>query len=177
MKLLPIVAASALVAVSWSALAQDCKTDSIEPSIDPEQMIDKRDGTVTDAKTGLTWTQCSLGQTWTESGCEGSADSFTWQEALQAAQQFNNEGGIGGHTDWRLPNIKELGSIVEHQCDKPAINLTFFPDTPSMTYLSSTLDLDGDGNSDGGRSINFETGSDLTAEVNVGRSVRLVRGD
>ena len=177
MKTVNLITATAFIAISLPIAAQTCKTESIEPSIADDQIIDNNDGTVTDARTGLLWTQCSLGQTWTESGCEGAAADLTWKEALQASQQFNDNGGVAGHTDWRLPNIKELDSIVEHQCDSPAINLTFFPDTPSTTYLSSTVKLNGEGEPVGGRSIDFETGSDLTPEVDIQRNVRIVRGD
>ena len=175
MRPLTVIATTALLAMSLPVVGQTCKTDSIEPSVEPDRMVDNADGTVTDAQTGLMWSQCSLGQTWTESGCEGAPNDYSWREALQAAKQFNDGGGLAGNTDWRLPNIKELSSIVEHQCDSPAINLTFFPDTPSATYLSSTPAVNQSAGVDGGRSIDFGTGSDLTPEVDALRHVRLVR--
>lgn len=159
------------------AAAQVCKTNTIQESINPEQMINNGDGTVTDAETGLVWMQCSLGQTWTENGCSGSPTDYQWDEALQAAAQFNGNGGLAEHTDWRVPTIKELGSLVEHQCVQPAINLTHFPDTPSATYFTSTVKVDSSGNVRGGRYIDFETGSDLSPEVSSLRYIRLVRNN
>lgn len=170
-----MIAFSLAMLISVPAMAQFCATDTIRPTINPEQMIDNGDGTVTDAKTGLMWMQCSLGQTWSANGCSGSPMSYTWENALQATALFNGNGGFADKVDWRLPNIKELGSLVERQCVRPAINLTSFPDTPSATYFSSTVKTTGSGSVEGGRYIDFTTGSDLSPEVNSLRFVRLVR--
>lgn len=170
-----LLALGVAATVSGPALAQVCKNDTIEQDINPEQVIVNGDGTVTDAETGLVWMQCSLGQTWTENGCSGSPTNYKWGDALQAAALFNSSGGLAEQTDWRVPTIKELGSLVEHQCVQPAINLTHFPDTPSATYFTSTVKVDSSGNVGGGRYIDFETGSDLSPEVSSLRYIRLVR--
>lgn len=75
-------------------------------------------------KTGLTWQRCGVGQTWDDStgSCTGSLTTFTWKEALEEAAKPANDG-------WRLPNIKELATIVEHNCHQPAINEVVFPNT------------------------------------------------
>jgi hypothetical protein len=86
-----MIAFSLAMLISVPAMAQFCATDTIRPTINPEQMIDNGDGTVTDAKTGLMWMQCSLGQTWTANGCSGSPMSYTWENALQAAALFNGK--------------------------------------------------------------------------------------
>jgi hypothetical protein len=161
---------------STTALAQVCNPQ-IHPRIDPQQYIDHGDGTVTDVKTGLMWSACSIGQTWGTEGCSGSAADLSWSEALSTVQQFNSAGGLAGRADWRLPNIKELGSLVEQQCHSPAINLTFFPDTPSATYWSSTVRVNSEGNAADGYSIDFSTGSDLSPEVTELRHIRIVRSN
>jgi hypothetical protein len=42
-----------------------------------------------------------------------------------------NQAGFAGHKDWRLPNRKELQSIVNYAAHNPAINTAAFPGFPS----------------------------------------------
>jgi hypothetical protein len=62
---------------------------------------DNGDGTITDSATGLMWSQ------------DDSGTAVGWQEALAWAQA-KNAGNYLGHADWRLPNAKELQSIVDY---------------------------------------------------------------
>jgi hypothetical protein len=89
---------------------------------------------VTDTATGLTWKRCSEGQSWDGATCAGSAMYHTWQQALQVADTAS----YAGQSDWRLPNAKELASIVEQACYSPAIDEAVFPATPSSYYWSSS---------------------------------------
>ena len=53
-----------------------------------------------------------------------------------------NASSYGGFSDWRLPTVKELQSIVDYSCYKPSINSKYFPDTVTNFddwYLSSTI--------------------------------------
>lgn len=113
---------------------------AITPTTPTEDFDIHADGTVTHKPTGLMWMRCSLGQTWdgSTSSCTGSASTHTWQGALQAAEVWNAGGGFAGHTDWRLPNIKELESIVEERCYSPAIHGSAFPGTSSSVFWSSS---------------------------------------
>jgi len=63
---------------------------------------DNSDGTVTDTSTGLMWTQVDSGE------------GMDWFSALAWAQQMNAEDHLG-YSDWRLPNVKELQSIVDYE--------------------------------------------------------------
>ncbi|MAF11756.1 hypothetical protein CMK11_15020 [Candidatus Poribacteria bacterium] len=63
--------------------------------------MDNDDGTVSDAATGMMWTKR-----------DGERD-MDWQEALSWAQQMNDEQYLG-YSDWRLPDAKELHSIVDY---------------------------------------------------------------
>ena len=62
---------------------------------------DNGDGTITDSATGLMWQQ------------DDSQTGLNWQQALDYVQQKNSENYLG-YSDWRLPNVKELQSIVDY---------------------------------------------------------------
>jgi len=66
-------------------------------------------GTAIDKRTNLMWYRCNVGEFWHGGKCRGSADRFTWQQALGIAQ----EAKAAGYTDWRLPTVKELKGLVE----------------------------------------------------------------
>lgn len=120
-----------------TAYAQTCKTESITASAPNSRYTDNSDGTVTDNTTGLMWKQCPEGAS--GAGCAtGGASTYTWQQALQQAQTVDNGAGFAGHTDWRLPNRKELHSLVEVQCASPSINAVLFPNNPSNLFWSSS---------------------------------------
>lgn len=60
--------------------------------------VDNGDGTITDQKTGLMWMQ------------EDADSTMNWPEALAYAQGVE----FAGDSDWRLPDVKELQSIVDY---------------------------------------------------------------
>jgi hypothetical protein len=60
------------------------------------------DGTITDRATGLMWTQ------------DDSRTSMNWPEALAWVQARNASKHLG-YSDWRLPSVKELQSIVDYK--------------------------------------------------------------
>ncbi len=127
-----------LIAAPIQVIAQTCNSH-ITPTTPDSRYTDNADGTVTDKQTGLMWKQCEEGQS--GAGCAiGSALTFTWAAALQRSETLNTTGGFAGHTDWRLPNIKELASLVERACDGPSINNRLFPATPSSNVWSSSPD-------------------------------------
>ena len=114
---------------------------AVVPSTPASAFLDNGDGTVTDNVSGgigHMWMRCSLGQEWDGATCTGSAEEYTWREALEAVEALNNDGGYAVHTDWRLPNVKELASIVENRCFAPAVNGVLFPQTPASRFWSSS---------------------------------------
>lgn len=78
---------------------------------------DNEDGTISDEATLLMWSQCD------------SENGMDWESALAWVQTKNSENYLGYH-DWRLPNIKELHSIVDYtrapgETDSAAIDPIF----------------------------------------------------
>ena len=84
--------------------------------------VDNGNGTVTDSDTGLTWQQAEI------------TSRTNWEGALQYAAALT----LGGQTDWRLPNIKELQSINDETLVAPSISTTYFPGATASRYWSST---------------------------------------
>ncbi|MGL1958368.1 MAG: DUF1566 domain-containing protein [Colwellia sp.] len=158
--------------------AQQCKTSSIAASNDPQQfVINSQIGTVIDARTGLEWSICSLGQTWQSGNCIGIPTHYAnYTTALTSVTTYTDN-NIQWQ-DYRLPNIKELGSIIEHSCNAPAIDLNAFTGTLNAVYYSSTSDTQGNLHFSpmlGVKAIDFTNGSEFIPDVNKFRYVRLVR--
>ncbi len=99
--------------------------DAVDRSMDDASTADgsytdNGDGTVTDTSTGLMWKQ--------------TGSSGTWEQALSYCENLSR----ADYTDWRLPTIKELRSLVDYSLLNPAISKTYFPDAVSSFYWSST---------------------------------------
>ncbi|MCP4233984.1 MAG: DUF1566 domain-containing protein [Aestuariibacter sp.] len=151
--------------------AQTC-IDAIDATAPDSRYTNNNNGTVTDADTGLMWKQCSEGLSGVDCTTD-SATQHTWQEALLLVDALNTSvDGFAGHTDWRLPNIKELASLVEEACHSPAINETLFPNTISSYYWSSSAYAY---NSSHAWNVSFNYGSDNGNNRVNDRYVRLVR--
>jgi hypothetical protein len=68
---------------------------------------DAGDGTIVDHATGLTWLREDSGAF--GAGPDGDG-TLSWAEALAWCEELSH----GGHDDWRLPDAKELQSIVDY---------------------------------------------------------------
>ena len=121
---------------------QICDTHSYPLSIHAELYKDNGDGTLTDNQSKLTWMRCTLGQVWSGSTCTGTAGTYTWQSALDAAVKLNQQGGYASRSDWRVPQIPELAMIVERQCSNPRTNIALFPETPANYFWTATTPAD-----------------------------------
>ncbi len=104
------------------------KTDSVyvrcvrgNSSISANNFQDNNDDTVTDTSTGLMWQK-------TEGG------SKNWDQALSYCEGLT----LAGHSDWRLPNIKELESLTDDSRYLPAIDTVAFPGAHGTKYWSAT---------------------------------------
>jgi len=118
---------------------------------------DNGNGTVSDSNTGLMWQK------------EDDNTIRTWESAITYCEGLS----LGSYTDWRLPNIKELKSIVDNTKYDPAINTTYFPNTNSSYYWSSTTVA---GYSSVAWGVSFDGGSVDGDDKSNGYYVRCVRG-
>ena len=91
------------------------------------RFTDNGDGTITDNATGLMWAKDGNG-----AGCNNGA-TLTWNNAIDWAEGLT----FATYSDWRLPNVKELQSIVDYGRVSPAID-PVFTNTQSNFYWSST---------------------------------------
>lgn len=131
-------------------------------------LTDNGDGTVTHSLTGLMWKQCAEGLS--GAGCAtGAVTTMTWAQALATAKNST----FAGHSDWRLPNKKELESLVERCGYNPAINQTQFPATPSAwSFWSGSTHHQTIANAWG---VNFGNGNTTGNDKTNSAHVRLVR--
>ena len=100
------------------------------------RFVNHNDGTITDLLTGLMWTQ--------DANVPGPAACLpgvakAWQLALNYVACLNTNGYLG-HSDWRLPNRRELSSVVNYgQADVAGwLNAQGFSNVQADWYWSST---------------------------------------
>lgn len=100
--------------IPCSGTGQDGEIQAGVPWPNP-RFADNDDGTMTDNLTGLVWTSNANIMPTRDPGwdTEGTADdgAVTWQHALDYVAKLNAEGYLG-YSDWRLPNVNELESLI-----------------------------------------------------------------
>jgi len=117
-------------------------------------MINSSQGLVTDLRTGLTWQQPI------------SATQYTWN----AANTYCRGLSLGGMTGFRIPNLKELMTIVDPTRVSPAIDPKGFPTTPLESFWTAS-----NRSPLGTASVSFDTGGTSYFPVSNRLRVRCVR--
>ncbi len=116
------------------------------PAYGRNDFHDNGDGTITDRATGLMWQKADSGK------------GMNWGQALAYAGNLK----LAGHSDWRLPNAKELQSIVDYTrapavTQSPAISplfqVTELNDGDYPFFWTSTTHLDGPPDRRGGAAV------------------------
>lgn len=137
------------VPVLWALLCAGSETWA--------DFTDNGDGTITDSKTALIWQQSDDG------------GSYNWEDALLYCENLD----VAAYFDWRLPNYRELQSLVDYGRDNPALDTTYFSGGRSDYYWSgSTHAMNGQH----AWSVFFGTGIVYTNSKTNVCSVRCVRG-
>ncbi len=125
-----------------------------------QSFTDLGNGIVRDNVTGLEWQQAT------------APGDYTWNEAISYCEDLT----LGGHSDWRLPTIKELSTLVDSSIPSPgpAINTAYFPDTRASIYFSSTIYAS---DSFSLWVVYFDRGRVFLSDKSVFDYVRAVRGE
>jgi len=100
------------------------------PLYGQNQFADNADGTVSDAATGLMWTK------------EDSGRALTWEGALAWAQQMNTADHLG-YSDWKLPDAKELQSILDYSRSPQATSSAAIDPVFSISIIKDESGEDG----------------------------------
>lgn len=88
----------------------------------PLAYLDNGDGTITDVNTGLTWEKLDDDNV---GGIHDNDDVYTWANSFGKIAQLNNQ-AFANHSDWRMPNLRELTSITNFQTGASAAVSTVF---------------------------------------------------
>ena len=113
------------------------------PAYGKNDLHDNANGTVSDRATGLMWSKADSGT------------GMNWQQALAWVRQLDATNYLG-HNDWRLPNAKELQSIVDYSrvpAIAPVFQISRLSDGEYPFYWSSTTHLDGPAGRAGGAAV------------------------
>jgi len=123
-----------VIPMKTEGLEQRCN-DNAQTSTPTERFVKNNDNSVFDKATRLEWQTCVIGQV--GASCElGAVRYFGWWDAQAEVVEFNTTNG--GYTDWRLPDIKELYSIIETACEEPSLNKSIFPNYPLSPAVSKS---------------------------------------
>jgi hypothetical protein len=111
----------------------------------PRAYTDNGDGTITDNATGLTWEKKDQSggihdwanrYTWCGASC-GSTNVMDGTITTTFLAGLNAGAGFAGHTDWRIPNVNELLTLVNYENAEPAVDAAFNTNcAPGCTVLT-----------------------------------------
>lgn len=157
-----------LAVFGGTAIAQTCNPNIFNNTPDSRyEIVSGSNGSeVLDKQTKLIWQRCSYGQIWNGSICTGDASLHKWSDALAKVKSIGN--------GYRIPNIKELESLVNESCYNPAINSKIFPNMPLIEYGNWSSSLFQDRNTSYSWGVVFKYGGagELRGESAYIRAVR-----
>jgi hypothetical protein len=169
-KMLLVSAMVGVLLASGTAGAQGCVVFPGDGVTGPAlSYTDNGDGTATDNNTLLIWEVKD-----NSGGIHDVGNEYSWNDAFTVfLTTLNTPPCFAGHCDWRLPNVKELQSIVDYSTITPAISSSFPGSTLVSFYWSSTTHA---GLSSNAWFVSFSVGLVFPADKNTSLPVRAVRG-
>ena len=130
------------------------------------------DLTVSDARTGLMWEKKTPGNDW-RSNLNALDASLSWDEAKTDWIGEMNARKFAGFSDWRLPEIEELQSIVDYRRPRPpAINPVFGHLAEAFYWSATPLSI----HPGVAWRVLFLDGAVFVDEIHNANRVRAVRG-
>lgn len=99
--------------IPYPAAGETCYGQDAQFTGNTPSFTDNGDGTVTDNVTGLMWQKSPDRD---GNGAINAADKLSYDNAAAEASSLN----LGGYTDWRLPTIKELYSLIDFSGKDPS---------------------------------------------------------
>ena len=130
------------ICYDWTAIMECCPEEGenfygqdASYTINPPDLTDNENGTVTDKLTGLMWEQKTE---------ENETYSYTYNDAITYCDDLI----LGDYSDWRVPTRKEFSTILSFSRVSPALNKDFFPyysySIPSDLYYWTTSEYHDD---------------------------------
>ena len=114
----------------------DC-ADVFESRLEKSNFKVYKNGLALHGPTGLTVTQCAVGQRMVNFRCRGDATKLTWDDAMAYAAEIQEKTG----EPWRLPTKSEMPKLLEKQCINPAVNPFVFPDMEVANFWTESKGL------------------------------------
>jgi len=100
--------------------------------------------------------------------------TYSWYNMNKDFISILNNTAFGGFSDWRIPNAKELHTIINLNNNNPSIDQNYFPNCSSAYFWSSNEKID---NMAHAWSVNFNDGNDIYDLKITKQYIRAVRGD
>ena len=109
------------------------------------QLIGKykvKEGLAVNTETGLMWLRFAYGQKWQNATAEGEAKRVDWETASKVVKTFNEKDGYEGYSDWRLPTVDELKTLIDRTKGKEGnyIDADVFPNNDRCFWSSESTD-------------------------------------
>jgi len=120
--------------------------------------VDNNDGTVTDKATGLMWQK------------SGSSSSLENRGAKEYIKRLNRK-RFAGHSDWRMPTIEELASLIKKAKIKGVHIDPVFDNKQSQSWCSDKR-TESDGGHYGGWIVSFSHGGIMPAKLASEKTIR-----
>jgi len=115
--------------ITCAATGQDGDTLKGAPLV----YVDNGDGTITNVNTGLMWEKVSQ-----DGSVHDVNNRYTWDTAFSGHVAELNGTSFAGHTDWRLPNVRELATLANYENYNPGVSAAFNTCTSGCTVLTGS---------------------------------------